>query len=66
MPSFTLTIELGNAEMSTPLHVSLALVRIAYRLANVFNDFDDYRVPAEGSIMDANGNTVGHWEVRQG
>jgi hypothetical protein len=49
---FTLSIEMGNAEMETEEHLSLTLCVLA----------DHLRLEREtGPIFDGNGNTVGYW-----
>lgn len=54
MTTFTLTIELGNAEMQKPQDVADAIMGAAHRIAD-----DDIRT---GNIRDTNGNTVGAWK----
>ena len=55
--TFTLTIKLGDDAMQNTHDVAEALHRVADKL---------HRLPAarEGVIIDTNGNTVGHWEVK--
>lgn len=56
MDQFTITIDLGNAEMSRPDHVVDALREVADQLeAEGPDDF------ASGSVYDVNGNTVGSY-----
>lgn len=58
---FTLTIELGNAEMRTNGDIAQAL----RKLATLF-DGDAYglvEADDNGSVRDGNGNTVGVWEI---
>jgi hypothetical protein len=52
---FGLSIELGNAEMLSPNDVAWALKRVVQRLE---------RGTTSGTIMDANGNTVGAFGFR--
>lgn len=61
---FTLTIDLGNAAMSTPRDVALAL-RFAADQLHTAGDLWAGRAVA-GNIRDANGNTVGSWELLEG
>ena len=53
---FTLTIKLGNAEMSELGHVADALREAAWRIE------DEHET---GPVFDANGNIVGSWEVQK-
>lgn len=53
-PEFTLTVELGNATMSTPDDLAESLREIA----GLVEDNE-----TEAKIIDANGNTVGSWSV---
>ena len=70
MKTFNLRIELGDAAMSTPHDVSVALANLAAS-DHLYRDTEDYDVlvPAadgtirSGTIRDANGNTVGEWSV---
>lgn len=59
MDKFMLTIEMGNDAMQRAEDVSDALQRLASYL--------DHEGPEvmkmDGAIFDANGNTVGRWEV---
>lgn len=56
MDQFTITIDLGNAEMCKPDHVVDALREIANQVeAEGPDDF------AAGNVRDANGNTVGSY-----
>lgn len=54
-----LEIELGNDSMKTGSDLASALVKVADRLAGsrLHNN------PGQ-KILDENGNSVGHWEVR--
>jgi hypothetical protein len=53
---FSLTIELGNAEMCKTSHVRRALRDLADKISvNAVADC------AEGKVRDVNGNTVGRW-----
>jgi hypothetical protein len=56
--SFKLTIEMGNAAMSTPADVGRALEKVAGGL--VSSGWDGIE---SGRIRDENGNTVGSWSV---
>lgn len=58
---FTLEIELGNEEMSTYTDVASALRSTASRLEAVSTG--QALGGHSGPIRDANGNTVGTWEV---
>ncbi len=58
---FTLTIELGNAAMQSPMDIAAALRKLAVRLSREYNGLN---LPDSGKIMDLNGNSVGNWEVR--
>jgi hypothetical protein len=51
---FTLTVELGNAAMSTPEDVADALREVADALE---------AGASSGIVRDVNGNTVGRWEL---
>ena len=51
----TLSLEIGNAAMETPVQVARALRSVADRIE------DD---ALSGVIVDANGNTVGTWKFR--
>lgn len=55
--TFTLTIELGNDAMQAPEDVARALRRVAVDVERV--EF----TPLPVHVRDANGNTVGRWEV---
>jgi hypothetical protein len=57
---FTLEIELGNDAMQTNDDIAKSLQTLAHRLSQMHRD------PVDGdkwNIRDANGNTVGKWEV---
>ena len=56
LDQFTITIDLGNAEMSKPDHVVDALREIADQLEAEGPD-----VFAAGNVRDVNGNTVGSY-----
>ena len=64
---FTLTITLGNAEMTTGEHLAGALREVADKVealgdADLSDDgLDIY--DAGGGIRDNNGNTVGKWSL---
>lgn len=53
---FTLSIELGNELMTTPIHVAGALVQIAHKLAS--------GASVSGGVRDINGNLVGQWRFQ--
>ena len=53
MPSFTLTIEMGNSAMLTTEDLSRAIEFVADAVLR-----DD-----EGKVRDENGNTVGEWKI---
>jgi len=57
---FKLEIQLGNEEMNDVFNITEAL-------ENVICDLPDTEQlePTKGSIMDINGNTVGHWEITE-
>ena len=57
---FSLSISLGNEAMQTPEDVSLALSKVVGLLDQSHVTFEDN---ARGYVRDANGNTVGSWEV---
>ena len=66
MNKFTLSIDLGNEEMSTPDDVRNALLYVADQLLNfdrtpskAWNEYDKMSHP----IRDTNGNRVGEWLV---
>ncbi len=56
--TFTLTIELGNDAMQDGTDVASALRSVAKRV-----DGDSFTRVDGRKIMDANGNSVGTWEV---
>lgn len=58
--TFTLTITLGNDAMSTPANVCDALSDVIDRV-DFYSEFP--AIGVEGTIGDANGNTVGSWAV---
>ena len=63
--TFTLTIELGNAEMQTFDHIARALRQTADRFDNehdLVEEADPY--DRRGIVRDINGNTVGKYEAR--
>lgn len=61
MPTFNLTIKLGNDAMQSGDDVARALRSVADCLANTY---DSLTLPEDaGAIFDLNGNTVGRWEV---
>lgn len=53
--TFTLRIDLGNAAMQTREDVAEALGNIAENIA--------FSTHESGTIRDANGNSVGSWEL---
>lgn len=57
--TFTLTIELGNDAMQTGFDVTRVLVEVGYKL-----DRHPLTKVDGGNILDANGNSVGQWEVK--
>lgn len=57
MLSFVLSIELGNAAMSTNDDVAKALRDAADKVEGA-------AVPDQGNVRDANGNTVGWWAIQ--
>lgn len=60
--TFTLTIELGNDAMRTKFDLCKALNAVGHRIINTGNGLF---VKADGAkILDANGNSVGQWEVK--
>lgn len=56
---FTLTIKTGNDAMETPGDVAAALRKVADRIGCPWLPGDT------GTILDANGNTVGRWEMNE-
>jgi len=52
---FVLEIELANDAMTTPDHISAALVKVSKQVW----------VSEGESIYDVNGNKVGHWEIQE-
>lgn len=62
MATFTLTITLGNAEMTEPRDVAEALHKAAAKIEGRF-DGTAFSDGDHGTILDANGNGVGGWEV---
>ena len=59
--TFTLTLDLGNAEMQEFGHIGRALSDLAAKLTDIG---DAAPTGSEtGTIRDENGNTVGTWEV---
>ena len=64
MPRFILEIELGNDAMQTGYDVMCALSVVARN--GLYRDEILSAKTTEGNkIRDRNGNTVGHYEVRQ-
>lgn len=64
-PTFQLRIELGNDAMQEPADVALALRDVADRLESImgFPGTQSVFQTSSPRIRDANGNTVGRWEV---
>ncbi len=58
--TFTLTIETGNDAMETAADIGRALQTLGRQFISGAKVPDD-----GGKIMDANGNTVGKWEVSE-
>lgn len=58
--TFTLTIELGNDAMQDYGDIASALRTLARRISNN----GEAVLVDGGKIMDANGNSVGSWEVK--
>jgi len=56
---FELKIELGNDAMQTPRDVAFVLKKLASKL----DDMGGFALVDGGKIMDANGNSVGKWDV---
>ena len=56
-----ITLETGNDAMLDGHDVAKALLAAAYEVANAV---DSAVKQAGGKILDANGNSVGEWEVR--
>ena len=52
---FTLSIDMGNDAMRTPVDLANALADVAHKLENWGRD--------QGSVYDANGNKVGSFEI---
>lgn len=59
MTEFTIKIELGNDAMHHGNHVARALRIVAKKIEDL-----GFTCANGGGIMDANGNTVGKWEVK--
>jgi len=57
---FTLKIDLGNDAMGTPRDVAFVLKKLAKKLDDMGEPFASVD---GGKIMDANGNSVGQWDV---
>lgn len=63
---FTLEIELGNDAMRKPSHIAKALDDVATALRDKIamgQAIGAFGSNTDGRIRDANGNTVGKWEV---
>jgi hypothetical protein len=61
---FNLTIRLGNAEMQTAEDVARALYRASNYLQEYYDNGDGILPEGESlSILDQNGNKVGHWST---
>lgn len=52
---FRLSIHLGGEAMKDPQHVALALKQVAAKIGQ--------EAALEGTILDVNGNTVGHYRT---
>lgn len=63
MSKFTLEITLGSDAMQTPTDVRDALSALADRID--FVSGGEFQPHQSGGIRDANGNTVGRWEVSE-
>ncbi len=61
MDRFTLTIELGNDAMLTGQDIATALRKVAGQVAVQLEG--EIKMADCAKIRDANGNTVGLWEV---
>lgn len=60
MPRFTLEIELGNDAMRSDEDIARALKGVAEKV-----EYDGIISKLPKRIRDINGNTVGHYEVRE-
>jgi hypothetical protein len=61
---FTLSITLGNAEMYAGIHIADALRDAARRLEQMGSGLAGSGLAGEeGLLKDANGNTVGRWDI---
>ena len=60
MPQFTLTINLGNDAMRSPVHIRDALRAISDKIR-----YDDELDDLTQKIRDINGNVVGKYEVAE-
>ena len=60
--TFILTVELGNDAMRTHGDVANAIVASLSRAA-VRSGKHDMVKHEEGTVLDVNGNSVGHWDV---
>lgn len=58
--TFVLKIELGNDAMQTDREIGQALVALGKKFTT---GRDGSEIRDSGKIMDANGNSVGSWEV---
>ncbi len=61
--TFTLTIELGNDAMRTCGDLARAVSAVGHKIL-VNSGGTQTPLADGGKIMDANGNSVGNWEVR--
>jgi len=59
---FVLEIEMGNDAVQTPRDVAFVLKRAAVSVSRVEDWHESYK---EARILDANGNTIGQWEIRK-
>lgn len=61
--TFTHTIELGNDAMQTGYDLGHAINEVGARILH--KRFHTAQTPEDGKVYDANGNTVGRWEVTE-
>lgn len=70
---FTLEIEMGNDAMQSYKHLRTALKYVAFAMAirngpHLLGSNRDGQFPRPGegaSVLDLNGNTVGHWAITE-
>jgi hypothetical protein len=60
---FYLTIDLGNDAMQTMSDIAVALRGVSFGIFHAYGG--DMASNQRGRLSDINGNTVGHWEVRE-